>query len=472
MPRLEDLPTNPGPTEALTRSGDHQTEPRRTPTGLAQTPAGATRALHRAPEAQETRAQVDLSQDLRTRLAQGGFVADGGPWVQHREAAAVEAGFDGRPAGPLDHTILAVKDLVAVAGLRLGAGTRARAEAPPEPRDAFVVSRLAGAGAVVAGTVALHELAFGVTGVNDQVGFPAHPIDRQRIPGGSSSGSAVAVAQGLADLALGTDTGGSVRIPAALCGVVGFKPSRGRYPLDGVLALAPSLDHVGLLARRVDDIVSADAVLTNGAVPQTVPSDAAQPAEPWRLGVDRISVEAADPAVAAAIETALSVLGDAGHQLVDLAPPEPGRVVEASTTILLAEAAAVHRRLLAEAEDRLGPDIATRLRSDVTITSADYAAAITEGAELTAATRAALDTVDAMIRPTVPILAPTIDVARSDPTLTPRLVSGTRLGNLTGLPALSLPVGGAELPVGLQIIGTSDERVLRLGLALQPLLSR
>jgi Asp-tRNA(Asn)/Glu-tRNA(Gln) amidotransferase A subunit family amidase len=160
---------------------------------------------------------VDVSERVRRLVGGGGRTVDeGGPWMRLRAAAVDEAASGGRAPGPLHGLVLGVKDLVAVEGLPLGAGSLTRADAAPEPRDAPVVARLRQAGAVVAGTVALHELAFGVTGVNDRVGFPPNPHDPGRVPGGSSSGSAVAVAAGECDLAVGTDTGGSVRIPAAL----------------------------------------------------------------------------------------------------------------------------------------------------------------------------------------------------------------------------------------------------------------
>jgi aspartyl-tRNA(Asn)/glutamyl-tRNA(Gln) amidotransferase subunit A len=445
---LDDLPANPRPDEALTALW-----PRSVPN------PGSSAARTR-------RSSVDLSEDLARRLAGSATVADGGPWVRQREAARADAVAGGRPAGPLDRMLVGVKDLVAVAGLPLGAGTRARADAPPEPRDAPVVERLRAAGAVVAGTVALHEIAFGVSGINDQVGFPTHPVDAERIPGGSSSGSAVAVADGSCDIAIGTDTGGSIRIPAALCGVVGFKPSRGRYPLDGVLALSPTLDHVGLLARTVGAIAATDLALT-GEVPRIVP-------EP-RLGVDRAGLETASDPVAAAIENALRVLRDRGYTLVDVTWPDAGRILEVSTTILLAEAAVVHRTLHESRRyrDRLGTDVAARLTTGAALAADDHRAACGEARGIEATVRATLDAVDAVIGPAVPIVAPAIAAARADRELARQLVGGTRLGNLTGVPALTVPVSSAstDLPVGLQLIAASDGLALGVATALEPLVA-
>jgi Asp-tRNA(Asn)/Glu-tRNA(Gln) amidotransferase A subunit family amidase len=384
-----------------------------------------------------------------------------------------EAG-QGRPAGdragPLDGTVVAVKDLVAVAGLPLGAGSRTRAAAPPEPRDAACVAALRAAGAVVAGTVALHELAFGVTGINDQVGFPAHPHDGRRIPGGSSSGSAVAVATGACDLAVGTDTGGSVRIPAALCGVVGFKPARGRYSLDGVVPLSPTLDHLGLLARSVDAVAAGHRVLaaTATATAGTGVGDVS-PVAPTRLGVDREALAAAAGPVADAVDAALRALHDRGCQLVDIRWPDLTEVVDVSSTILLAEAAAVHRRLVGRSGAAApGADIAPRLAAGAAITSAAHREACRARDGLAAAVVAVLATVDAVAGPAVPVPAPTIEQARADQSLPRALVSATRLANLAGTPAITLPLSGADLPVGLQLQAGDDERLLRIAGAVAP----
>jgi Asp-tRNA(Asn)/Glu-tRNA(Gln) amidotransferase A subunit family amidase len=372
----------------------------------------------------------------------------------------------GQPSGRLGRLLVGVKDLVAVAGVPLGAGSRARAGAPVEPRDAAIVAGLRAAGACIAGTVAMHELAFGVTGVNDQVGFPRNPFDESRVPGGSSSGSAVGVAQGSCDVAVGTDTGGSVRIPAALCGVAGFKPARPgwgeeqappNYPLDGVLPLSPSLDHVGLLARWVDHIAGVHTELTGLLV---------RPELPVRLGVDRMAMETAAEVVGTTVESALEALAARGCELVDIAWPDPASVREVSTTIMWAEAAATNRRYLDEAPHLLGADVLARLMTGASITDSAYQDAIVEARRITGAVKATLGTVDGVVGPTVPILAPTVEAARSDDALPSRLVSNTRLANLTGVPALSLPLPAADLPVGLQVVALSEVGLLGIGLSL------
>jgi aspartyl-tRNA(Asn)/glutamyl-tRNA(Gln) amidotransferase subunit A len=456
---MTDLPPAPGPEEPLTEPAPAGLGPLapRAPGAGAERPAGGSRS------------EIDLSAALERATATRRFPGEGGPWVGVRPAARADAAPGGRPAGPLEGAIVGVKDLVAVAGLPLGAGSRTRAAAPPEPRDAAVVAALRAAGAVVAGTVALHELAFGVSGVNDEVGFPPNPHDAGRVPGGSSSGSAVAVADGSCDLAVGTDTGGSVRIPAALCGVVGFKPARGRYPLDGVLPLAPSLDQVGLLARSVAGIATAHHALTGDAL-ATPPGGVAG----LRIGVERAGVDAADVEVAGAIEAALGALAGAGCELVDVAWPDRDEVFEVTTTVMFAEAAAVHRALIAGPwADLLGAPVAERLRAGAAIGEGDYRAARAAADRLRVRARAVLDIVDAVVGPTVPIVAPTIEAARRDQALPRRLVAETRLANVAGVAALSLPlpVPAGRLPVGLQVTAASDGRALAAGSALTALLT-
>jgi len=363
-------------------------------------------------------------------------------------------------AGRLDGVRLAVKDLVAVAGSPLRAGTRARADAPPEPRDAAIVARLRAAGAEVSGIVGLHEIAFGVSGINDQVGFPPNPHDPTRIPGGSSSGSAVAVADGSCDLAIGTDTGGSIRIPAALCGVVGFKPTYGRYPTDGVLALSTTLDHVGLLGPTVAAVTAGHHALTG---------DHSRSATPGRLGVDRTALAVADTPIAAAVDRVLAALSDAGWELVDVTWPGRERVQEATTAIMFAEAAALHRALWEDHPDELGADVLARLRLGADVTAEAHRAALTEAEALRSEVAVVLDGVDAVVGPTVPVLAPTIDAARAEPTLPAVLVSNTRLANVVGTPAASVPVPSGTLPVGLQVLAATDSRTLAVAAAVEEL---
>jgi len=294
-----------------------------------------------------------------------------------------------------------------------------------------------------------------VTGINAYTGTPANPSDASRIPGGSSSGSAVAVATGSADLALGTDTGGSIRIPAALCGVVGFKPPYGAWPTRGVLPLAGTLDHVGALARSVGEVIAADSLFSSSASAGAV-DDRSPSSRRRTFGVNRSTLEGSEPAVAAAVEGALARLATE-HTLVDVELPDAQDVLGVTNTIMFFEAAQLYGELAVDPRSGLGDDVRARLRTGLAISADEYAAARVRARALTGQVHAALGALDAVLEPTVPICAPTVAEA---PELGFRLVAHTRLANLTGLPALSLPLPVEGLPVGLQITGTNSTGVL------------
>jgi Asp-tRNA(Asn)/Glu-tRNA(Gln) amidotransferase A subunit family amidase len=257
----------------------------------------------------------------------------------------------------------------------------------------------------------------------------------------------VAVAEGSARVALSTDTGGSGRIPAALCGVVGFKPASGTYPLRGVLPLAPTLDHVGVMAASTADVIRVHEVLA-GPVPAGVRAPV--------VGVVEASAGAAEPAVAEVIEAALRRLAAAGCRLRPVSVADGAQVMAASTAILFAEAAATHAATRDRWEAEVGPDVQGRLLAGTRVTREDHEAALAQREVLTRRVRAALRGVDVLATPTVRIRPPALAGA-DDPGLPALLVAETRLANLTGLPAITLPVGGA---VGLQLMGAGDERLL------------
>jgi Asp-tRNA(Asn)/Glu-tRNA(Gln) amidotransferase A subunit family amidase len=367
------------------------------------------------------------------------------------------------PHTPLAGMSLAVKDLVAVAGRPVGAASSVRQDAPIALRDAPVVAALRNAGAIVIGTTSLHEFAFGTTGINDYLGTTPNPHDPTRVPGGSSSGSAVAVAEGSARIAIGTDTGGSVRIPASLCGVVGFKPAFGTYPIAGVFPLSPTLDHVGFLARSVGDI-------------QIVHSHLAQPVsgkyQPTRVGLVRAELEKCDSIVRPRVEMVVQRLNDRGCTVVDVDEiwPSGEETFAASTAIMFSEAAAVHKRELQRDATRYGPDVRHRLLQGLAISAAEYITALQARQPLKTQVHAALTTVDCVIGPTVGLVAPKIDEGR-DPALSGRLVAFTRLGNLVGIPALSQPIPGPGLPVGLQILANRNEQALKIAAFFEQMLA-
>jgi Asp-tRNA(Asn)/Glu-tRNA(Gln) amidotransferase A subunit family amidase len=353
---------------------------------------------------------------------------------------------------------LAVKDVVAVAGRPRRAGSATRQGASPEPSHAPIVARLLASGARLVGTTRLHELAFGVTGVNRFEGTVANPVDPGRIPGGSSSGSAAAVALGLADVAIATDTGGSARIPAALCGVVGFKASR-RLPTDGVLPLAPTLDHLGWCAASVATVArTADAagLLSHPSGPLS-----------RRVGVPVQALDDSAPEVEAAVAGSLDALRAAGFTVCEVDWPHAPLIHAVSTTIMFAEAARSCLFAL-DAADELGDDVRTRLERGRAVSASAYLAALDLRRRLAADAGRLLGDRDAVVTPTTAVVAPGLaDAGRVQ--VAAALVRHTRLDNLTGLPSISIPVPRevGALPVGLQLTALTERRLLDCAAAVE-----
>jgi len=352
---------------------------------------------------------------------------------------------------------VAVKDLIDMAGLPTTAGSRAVAEqARPAAGDAPCVAglrRAQDAGeARFAGKTNLHELAYGITGVNAWSGTPVNPLDPRRVPGGSSSGSATAVAAGEADIAYGTDTGGSIRIPAACCGITGLKTTWGRIPLDGVRPLAPSLDTVGPMARDVNGLAAGMALLEPGfTVAGTAP-----------LTIGMLAIDA-DPAITEAIGTGLRT---AGFDVQPVTVPELDAVIAASLTILEAEAWATNAALVATSADKIGADVRDRLRRGSAITSAQLTAANQEVTRWKAALGDLWRRVELLAAPGLLGFPPLLEDAAS----MPRIRGLTAPVNTAGLPALALPVPARGLmPASVQLIGPpgSEDRLLAAGLVLE-----
>lgn len=344
------------------------------------------------------------------------------------------------PSGPGPR--LAVKDNIDVAGAPTTNGMYCdRGRQDVVRKDAWCVSQLKRIGMQPIGKTNLNELAFGASGINPWYGTPVNPLDPARIPGGSSSGSAVAVADREADVALGTDTGGSVRIPAACCGVVGFKPTTGRVPTAGVSPLAPSLDAVGLLSRTVDDLRPAWRCLSGGAAE-------AQPAR--RVG--RV-LTAAEPHIEHAIDAALAAACVRAERVV-IAHWDRAR--EATWLLQLSEAARQHGSLLT-AGLPVGDDVRDGLRQALSVGPESVAKALCVRAEFDIEMTRLLGRHGLLVCPTLPTDPPTAGQA-SRHTLT----RYTRPVNLLGLPAITVPVPGYRFPPGLQIIGArgADDLVL------------
>ncbi len=349
---------------------------------------------------------------------------------------------------------LAVKDCIDMEGLPTTAGCQAIAEqAAPADRDAPVVAAARRAGARIVGKTSLTELCWSASGVNPWLGTPPNPLDPRRLPGGSSSGSAVAVATGEADVALGTDTGGSVRIPAACCGITGLKTTWGRIPLDGVYPLAPSMDTVGPLGLDVTAVELGMRLIDPGFA-----GASADP--PARVGRVRTPADVGvDPATDAAVDAALAAAGLAGLQVTDVAGFDFRAVNQAGNVAIDVEAYPANAHLLPRL-DQLTEDIRRNMTEAAKITGEEAAAAVRTRQELRDWFSAALAR--------HPVLA--LPALTGAPPLAGQRMSLTILtmpANLAGLPALVLPVPGgpAGLPASLQLIGPpgGEEQLIALG---------
>jgi amidase len=347
---------------------------------------------------------------------------------------------------------LAVKDLIDMAGLPTTAGCRAVADrAVPARTDAACLAGARAMGARIVGRTNLHELALGVTGVNPWFGTPVNPLDPTLVPGGSSSGAAVAVTTDEADVAFGSDTGGSVRIPAACCGCTGLKTTWGRIPLDGVWPLSPSFDTVGPLARDVAGLVQGMELLEPGFAP----------GPPRPLRVASIVVDA-EPRINAAVRAALVATE---WQVEDVVVPEWEEVNVMAGLLLVVEAFATHHELLREDPDGIGPDVRERLLMGGKVSAADVATAWAARDGWCRRLDELFRAFDLVVTPTLTIFPPPLQ--RGEDLLLARC---TLPVNLAGVPALSLPVpSGAPLPASLQLIGPTggEERLLSAGRVLE-----
>lgn len=382
----------------------------------------------------------------------------------------------GLSLGALDGRIVSIKDLFDVAGETTTAGSRLRRDAAPASGEAPAIARLRAAGAVIVGKANMTEFAFSGVGINPHYGTPGNPADRSRIPGGSSSGGAVSVADGMAEITIGSDTGGSTRIPAALCGIVGWKPSQYRVPTAGAFPLSYALDSIGPMAGSVADCALADAIMASEPVVRPTPA----PLAGLRLGIPQgLLLEGMEPAVAAAFDAACKALGTAGAVLRDHPLPllQEMLTVNARGGFAATEAFFIHREAMDQRPGDFDPVVRGRIERGRTVLAADYIFMQRRRAELIAAMDQHLADLDALILPTAPIVAPKIaDLAGDEAAFTAAnglLLRNTSVGNFFDLCAISLPLPVSGLPVGFMLVARNgqDRRLLRLAQAVEVHLS-
>ena len=375
--------------------------------------------------------------------------------------------------GALDGAIVSIKDLFDVAGEPTRAGSRTLADAPPALADAPVVQRLRAAGAVIVGKTNMSEFAFTGVGMNPHFGTPRNPADRDRLPGGSSSGAAVSVVDNMCEIAIGTDTGGSTRIPAALCGLVGYKPTKARIPADGAFPLSPTMDSIGPIAPTVEACAIADAILAGdqSRSPEPVPLNA------LRLGIlQGHPLDELDDVVGTRFEAALGRLASSGARIMDLNLPilDDMTRVQSVATIATVEAWHIHRERLAVRGEEVDPFIRRRIESGSAVSDADLARMLEERATLVGAMDLLLAGVDAVVLPTTPIVAPTfaeistLDGFRRANRL---LLRNTAIANFFDLCAISLPMSRDGLPAGLMLFARKgqDQRLFDLAASIEQL---
>ncbi len=392
--------------------------------------------------------------------------------------AADERARFGISLGPLDGVIVSIKDLFDVAGEPTRAGSKILAEeAKPAAADAAIVRRLRSGGAVIVAKTNMVEFAFSGVGANPHFGTPGNPRDRSRVPGGSSAGAPVAVADGMCEISIGTDTGGSVRIPAAVCGLVGFKPSRQRVPTEGAFPLSFTLDSVGPIARTVADCAKADAVIS-GEEMSFAPLDVGA-LKGLRLGIaEGLPLDRLDDTVAAAFAAAVKRLDGAGVRVSreTLSLFDAMNEVNAKGGISPPEACAIHRDWMGRRPNDIDPNVRVRIERGCAVSAADYVEMMQTRARLVGLMDARLIGLDALIMPTTSIVAPTIaEVA--DPKVfgvrNAALLRNTAIINFFDLCAvtLPLPVVPPAMPVGLMVVvrNGEDRRLLSMAAALATL---
>jgi len=384
----------------------------------------------------------------------------------------------GHDRGPLHGVPISIKDLIDIGGVPTTAASRVR-EGHVADRDAPTIAHLRQAGAVIVGKTNLHEFAFGTTNEDSAFGPARNPHDVSRSPGGSSGGSAASVAAGMALATIGTDTGGSIRIPAAACGIVGLKPTIGEVSTDGVVPLSRTFDHVGPLTQTVTDAFLVFHALLGDHI--------ARPPAPMPLHGIRLAIarryfcDVLDDEVRARFEEAVERLRGAGAHVDEIEIGHADLISTVYLHISLPDAAAYHAATLEREPEKYTPNVRLRLEMARYLLAEDYVRALAGRETLRREMDAALTQHDALILPTLPIPAPpigsaTVDVAGRPEAVRAMMLRLTQPFNVTGHPALSMPCGttGSGLPVGMQLVGgrMQTDALLRVGLACEPSIRR
>jgi aspartyl-tRNA(Asn)/glutamyl-tRNA(Gln) amidotransferase subunit A len=384
----------------------------------------------------------------------------------------------GKPLGPLDGAIVSIKDLFDVKGDVTRAGSRVVAEeGKPATADAAAIVRLRVAGAVIVAKTNMSEFAFSGVGANPHFGTPGNPFDRERVPGGSTSGGAVAVADGMCEIAIGSDTGGSTRIPATLCGIVGWKPSKQRVPTDGAFPLSFTLDSIGPMAKTVAECATADTVMSGEAPWPLQP----RPLSGLRIGIMKgMPFDNIDGTVAKAWEGAVAALGKAGAKLSDETIELIPDMIAANAKGGFAptEAFAIHRDRLDRRAGDIDQNIRARIERGGTVPAYDYIDMAQERARLIRAMDTRLTAIDVLALPTCPIVAPRLDEVATPETFGRNnmlLLRNTSMANFFDLCAISLPLPRVRdgLSAGFMLVARNgaDRHLLNIAAAVERLIA-
>lgn len=426
----------------------------------------------------------DLVEECLTRIADPLGEGSRAFLKVHADPARAAADFhdrsrrNGAAASPFAGIPVSVKDLFDIAGDVTTAGSIALRDAAPAKRDAVAVARLRAAGFVPIGRTNMTEFAFSGLGINPHYGTPLNAFDRNtgRIPGGSSSGAAVSVTDGMAFAALGTDTGGSCRIPAALCGLVGFKPTARRIPLAGAFPLSTSLDSIGPIASSVQCCATLDAIMA-GEEPAILPS---HPLDGLRLAIPQtLMLDDIDGEVGRTFERALTTLSKAGIRLTHLPLPELAELSQINTKggFGAAESYAFHRPLIAAKRDLYDPRVLSRILRGTEQDAADYITLTRARADFIRRVETTTVPYDALLMPTVPLVAPPLRELESEEayrTINLLMLRNPTVANFLDRCSISIPCHRAgDAPVGLMLIGphNDDDRLLAIAAAVEGLVA-